>query len=98
VNLGLVRALLCWLAASDSPRLSTLCVGLRESPISSAFHIQDPLRTLLVIAQKTLRRLEVHISSCSDDREHNIREDAILLLSPPRRPRSPSLDVADARL
>jgi hypothetical protein len=98
VNLGLVRALLCWLAASDNPRLSTLRVGLRESPISPAFYIRDPLKSLLVIAKRTLRTLEVHISSCSDDCEHNIRKDALLLMSFPCRPKSPPLDVADARL
>jgi hypothetical protein len=98
VNLGLVRALLSWLASSDSPRLSTLCVGLRESPIAPAFYIRDPLKTLLVMAKRTLRTLEVHISSCSDDCERIIREDALPLICCPCRPKSPSFDVADPRL
>jgi hypothetical protein len=63
VDSGLVHSLLSWLAVSDSPRLTTLCVGLRESPVSPACYIRDPLKTLLKTSKTTLRTLEVHISS-----------------------------------
>jgi hypothetical protein len=81
LDTGVVRAILSWLAASDSPRLTTLCVNLRETPSSPAFHIRDPLKAILVTSKRTLQTLEVHISSYNNDCEYTIREDMLLLIS-----------------
>jgi hypothetical protein len=99
VDSGLVHALLSWLAASDSPRLTTLCVGLRESRISPACYVRDPMKKLLETSKATLRTLEVDISSSrSHTCEYIIVQDALVLISFLHR-RGPSiLDVADSRL
>jgi hypothetical protein len=99
VDSGLVHALLSWLAASDSPRLTTLCVGLRESRIFPACYVRDPMKKLLETSKATLRTLEVHISSSrSRACEYIIVEDALVLISFLRRRGPPILDVADSRL
>jgi hypothetical protein len=84
VDSGLVHALLSWLAAFDSPRLTTLYVGLRDSSISPSCYVCDPMKTLLENSKATLRTLEVHISSLrSGACEYIIVKDAWCSIVPP---------------
>jgi hypothetical protein len=76
----LVHTLLSWLAASDSPRLESLCVGLR-APISGACYVRDALRTLLISVERTLLKLEVHVESCDGASGCIVEEGTLLLIS-----------------